>query len=61
MKGKNWLRVLVCLAVMVEILPVSMHAQQDPGPRAGAAGAEVIFVTWENSRATKAASGLDAS
>src|ERR1700751_5517418 len=38
-KGKNWLRVLVCLGVVVTFLPVSLHAQQDPGPRGGAAGA----------------------
>ena len=45
MKGTNWLRVLVCLVVMVGSLQMSLHAQQDPGPRAGSAGAGNFYPT----------------
>jgi len=44
-KGKNWLRVLVCLAVMVELLQVNLQAQQDPGPRGGSASAGNFYPT----------------
>jgi len=44
-KGKNWLRVLVCLGVAVTFLPARLQAQQDPGPRLGAPGAGNYYPT----------------
>jgi len=44
-RGKNWLRVLVCLGVLFTLLPASLHAQQDPGPRSGTAGAGTYYPT----------------
>jgi CxxC motif-containing protein (DUF1111 family) len=43
-KGKNLLRVVVCLGLLIAVTETS-QAQQDPGPRSGAAGAGTYYST----------------
>jgi CxxC motif-containing protein (DUF1111 family) len=58
MKGKNLLKVVVCLGLLSPFTGARLEAQQDPGPRPGPVGAGTFFTTLNAGEQSLFANGL---
>jgi CxxC motif-containing protein (DUF1111 family) len=57
-RGRGWTKAVVCLGALIVFTTIGLFAQQDTGPRSGAAGAGTFYPTLNSAEQAEFTNGL---